>query len=260
MSDYTAVTIERQGQIAIVRLNRPDQLNAFNGDLRRDLLRAVREVNDDESVRVAVLTGAGRAFCAGADLSEQQPSGFRVDDQLNNEYKPTLLAITEADKPWISAVNGAAAGIGSAFAMACDLTVIGENAFLYQAFTAIGLVPDGGSTWLLARAVGRKKAYELMIEGTRIKGAEAVSMGLANRCVADDQVLSSAIEWAEQLVLKSPLSLSCTKEALGAAMECDFGTAISVEAELQRTCVASEDAREGAMAFFERRQPIWKGR
>lgn len=260
MNEYSAVTIERLGPVARVTMNRPNQLNAFNRDLRRDLLNAVREVNDDEAIRVCILTGAGRAFCAGADLTEQPSDNFRVDDQLNHEYKPTLLAITEADKPWISAINGPAAGIGSAFAMACDLSVIGEQAYLYQAFTAIGLVPDGGSTWLLARAVGRKRAYELMIEGTKIKGAQALELGLVNKVVADDQVQSAALEWANALAQKSPLSLSCTKEALAAAMECDFGTAISVEAELQRTCTSSDDAREGAMAFFERRDPVWTGR
>lgn len=124
MNEYSAVTVERLGPVARVTMNRPKQLNAFNRDLRRDLLNAVREVNDDEAIRVCILTGAGRAFCAGADLTEQPSDNFRVDDQLNHEYKPTLLAITEADKPWISAINGPAAGIGSAFAMACDLSVI----------------------------------------------------------------------------------------------------------------------------------------
>ena len=260
MAEYTAVTVERFDHVARVTMNRPDQLNAFNADLRSDLLKAIREVNEDDSIRVVILTGAGRAFCAGADLSEQVPAGSRVDDQLNHEYKPALLGITEASKPWISAVNGAAAGIGSAFDMACDLSIMGEKAFLYQAFTAIGLVPDGGSTWLLARTVGRKLAYQLMIEGTRITGDRALELGLVNKVVADDDLQDAALDWAKTLAGKSPLSLSCTKEALNAAMECDFGTAISVEADLQMVCVASEDAREGAMAFFERRAPVWKGR
>ena len=156
MSALETVTIERHDQVALVSLNRPDSLNAFSAELRRDLAAAVNEVNADDGIRVVVLTGIGRAFSAGADLMEVQGDDFDVRSQLNNEYKPVLMAISESSKPWISAVNGAAAGIGSAFAMVCDLTVMAEDAFIYQAFAAIGLVPDGGATWHLARTkIGR---------------------------------------------------------------------------------------------------------
>ena len=160
MSNYDTVQIERKGSVALVSLNRPDSLNAFNAAQRADLRRAVREVNDDPAVLAVVLTGTGRAFCAGADLLEtaENPGDFRVEDQLNGEYKPILLEMNRAGKPWIAAVNGAAAGIGSAFAMNCDLVVMAENAYIYQAFAAIGLVPDGGVTWHLVRTLGRHRA------------------------------------------------------------------------------------------------------
>ena len=165
MREYETVTLQIDTGVALVTLNRPDSLNAFNASLRRDVLAAVRAVNDDDSVRVAVLTGAGRAFSAGADLTEVAALGesdFRVEDQLNHQYKPALMEIHEAPKPWISAVNGACAGIGSAFGMVCDLTVMADNAYIYQAFAAIGLVPDGGATWHLARTLGRKRAFEII--------------------------------------------------------------------------------------------------
>ncbi|MFN2329311.1 MAG: enoyl-CoA hydratase/isomerase family protein, partial [Chromatocurvus sp.] len=153
MMTYDTVTVERRGAVALLTLNRPDSLNAFDQALRRDMLAAAQAVNADSDVRVVVLTGAGRAFCAGADLTEvssrEDGGGLNTEAMLNTEYKPAVLAIAEAPKPWISAVNGAAAGIGSAFAMTCDLTVMGRSAYLYQAFVAIGLVPDGGATWQL---------------------------------------------------------------------------------------------------------------
>ena len=158
MSDYQSIKIERDGPVAIVSFNRPDMLNAIDGSIRNEILLAANEVNNDDSVRVAILTGVGRSFCAGADLTESQASQSNVRDMLDQQYKPALMAITNAPKPWISAVRGAAAGVGSAFAMNCDLTVMSEDAYIYQAFAGIGLIPDGGATWHLARTVGRKKA------------------------------------------------------------------------------------------------------
>lgn len=262
MRAFEAVQVERRGAVAVVTLNRPDTLNAFDGDLRRDILWAVREVNDDDSVRVAILMGAGRAFSAGANLAEQpaDPARFRVEDQLNGEYKPVLLEISRAPQPWISAVNGAAAGIGSAFAMACDLTVMAEDAYLYQAFAAIGLVPDGGATWHLARTLGRKRAYEVMVTGERISAQKCLEWGLCNRVVPAGDLLAESLRWAEELATRAPLALRYTKQALNEAMEASLDETISREARLQHLCLGSEDAAEGATAFLEKRAPEWKGR
>ncbi|MFU8763995.1 MAG: enoyl-CoA hydratase/isomerase family protein [Haliea sp.] len=260
MANYETVTVARRDQVALVTLNRPDSLNAFNAALRRDLLQAVLDVNADDSIRVVVLAGAGRAFCAGADLSEVAGDDFDVEHQLNKEYKPVLMAITEAPKPWISAVNGAAAGVGSSFAMVCDLTMMAENAYIYQAFAAISLVPDGGATWHLARTLGRKRAYELIVSGEKLSAARCQELGLCNRVVPADALLEEALQWAQELAGKAPLALRHAKAALNFAMEQSVADTITEEARLQAICIASADASEGVSAFVEKRAPVWQGK
>lgn len=262
MSGYETVTVERHDAVALITMNRPQALNAFDAALRRDILLAAREVNMDDTVRVVVLAGAGRGFGAGADLGEMPMSDphWRVDDQLNLEYKPVMLEIFRAPKPWISAVQGPAAGVASSFAMVCDLTVMAENAYIYQAFTAISLVPDGGATWHLVRTLGRKRAYEIIATGEKIPAHKCLDWGLCNRVVADDQLLQEAMAWAEQLAASAPLSLRYAKQAVAQACEADLAQTISDEADLQHICMSSEDAAEGANAFLEKRAPVWRGR
>lgn len=259
MSDYQDLKLEREGPIAIVSFNRPDTLNAIESGIRREILEAINEVNADDSIRVAILTGEGRAFCAGADLTEKQVDGFDVEELLNTEYKAPLMAITEAPKPWISAVNGAAAGIGSAFAMNCDLTVMAEDAYLYQAFAAISLIPDGGATWHLTRTLGKKKAYELIALGEKLRADRCLELGLCNRVVPADQLLDSAKALATELAGRAPLSLRYAKETVNGAMSESIDETISHEARLQKICMNSEDAREGAIAFLQKRAPEFKG-
>jgi 2-(1,2-epoxy-1,2-dihydrophenyl)acetyl-CoA isomerase len=222
----------------------------------------VREVNEDDSVRVVILTGAGRAFSAGADLADmpEDKTNFRVEDQLNGEYKPALMEIHEAPKPWISAVNGACAGIGSALGMVCDLTVMAEDAYIYQAFAAISLVPDGGATWHLVRTLGRKRAYEVIVTGEKIRADKCLQWGLCNRVVPADKLLEETLAWANEIAAKAPLSLRYAKQALNAAVENSVSDTISAEAKLQHTCITSEDAQEGIVAFMQKRAPVWKGR
>jgi 2-(1,2-epoxy-1,2-dihydrophenyl)acetyl-CoA isomerase len=261
MSDYETVAVERHGAVAVVSLSRPDKLNSFNAALRRELLLAVREVNDDDSVRVVVLTGAGRAFSAGADLTDMPAdmTHFRVEDQLNGEYKPAMLEIHEAPKPWISAINGACAGIGSALAMVCDLTVMADDAYIYQAFAAISLVPDGGATWHLVRTLGRKRAYEVIVTGEKISAEKCLQWGLCNRVVPADKLLEESLAWAGEIAAKAPLSLRYAKQALNAAIEQPISETISLEAKLQHTCITSSDAKEGMAAFMQKRAPKWQG-
>ncbi len=256
---YENITLDRQGAITIVTFNRPATLNAIEAGIRREILLAANEVNEDDSVRAVILTGAGRAFCAGADLTEKPVDGVDVEDMLNLEYKPGLMAITESPKPWISAVNGAAAGIGSAYAMNCDLTVMAEDAYLYQAFAAISLIPDGGAHWHLVRTLGKKRAYELIALGEKLGAEKCLALGLCNRVVPADKLLEAAIDLAEQLVARAPLSLRYAKQALHAATNESLADSISTEARLQKICMASDDAREGAMAFLEKRSPDFKG-
>jgi 2-(1,2-epoxy-1,2-dihydrophenyl)acetyl-CoA isomerase len=259
MSEYENVLVERHGPVAVVSLNRPDNLNAINPELLIDLGLAVNEVNLDDSVRVAILAGTGRAFCAGADLNAGLGTGQDVEDGLNNHYKPTLMAITEAPQPWISAINGAAAGIGSAFAMVCDLTVMAQDAYIYQAFAAIGLIPDGGATWHLAHTLGRKRAYELIVSGEKLSADKCLSLGLCNRVVAADQLFEETLEWAQELANKAPLSLRHGKHALNNALSGSLESTISDEAGLQHLCIDSNDFKEGVTAFIQKRSPQWKG-
>jgi 2-(1,2-epoxy-1,2-dihydrophenyl)acetyl-CoA isomerase len=262
MSKYETVLVERHGSVAVVSLNRPDKLNSFDAALRRDLLLAVREVNDDEGVRVVVLTGAGRAFSAGADLADipEDKTNFRVEDQLNGEYKPILMEIHEAPKPWVSAINGACAGIGSALGMVCDLTVMADDAYVYQAFAAISLIPDGGATWHLVRTLGRKRAYEVIVTGEKIRADKCLQWGLCNRVVPADKLLEETLAWAGEIAGKAPLSLRYAKQAINAAIEDSVGDTISGEAKLQHICMASADAQEGVVAFMQKRAPVWQGR
>jgi 2-(1,2-epoxy-1,2-dihydrophenyl)acetyl-CoA isomerase len=261
MSDYETVIVERHDSIAVVSLNRPDSLNSFNGALRRELLLAVREVNEDDSIRVVILTGVGRAFSAGADLAEMPADGknFRVEDQLNGEFKPILMEVYEAPKPWISAINGACAGIGSAFGMVCDLTVMAEDAYMYQAFAAISLVPDGGATWHLVRTLGRKRAYEVIVTGEKLAADKCLEWGLCNRVVPAATLLEDTLAWAREIAAKAPLSLRYAKQALNAAIENSVGKTISEEARLQHICINSDDAKEGVAAFMQKRPPQWQG-
>ena len=259
MSDYESLLVSRDGPVATVSFNRPATLNAIEASIRREINQAVEEVNNDDSIRVVILTGDGRAFCAGADLTEKQSEGFDVEHMLNTEYKTPLMAITNAPKPWISAVNGAAAGVGSAFAMNCDLTVMAEDAYLYQAFAAISLIPDGGATWHLTRTLGKKKAYELIALGEKLRADRCLELGLCNRVVPADQLLTEAKALAEELVGRAPLSLRYAKETVNAAMSESVGETISHEAALQKICMNSEDAREGALAFLQKRAPAFKG-
>ncbi len=260
MSELETVSVELDGPVALVTLRRPQVRNAFNNQLLADLATAQREVNDNDAIRVVILTGEGRSFSAGADLSEDAGEDFSVEDHLNNVYKPVLMAITEAPKPWISAVNGAAAGVGSSFAMCCDLTVMAEDAYIYQAFTAIGLVPDGGATWHLARTLGRKRAYELIATGEKLPAARCLELGLCNRVVAADRLLEETRAWAQELAGRAPLSLRYAKQAMNTAMEANLGETFGREAQLQHLCVTSDDAKEGIRAFMAKRKPEFKGR
>jgi 2-(1,2-epoxy-1,2-dihydrophenyl)acetyl-CoA isomerase len=260
MSRFENIHLEIDGAIATLTMNRPKKRNAFNLLILKEMLEACEEINEDDSIRVAILTGQGRSFSAGADLSSPLDPGRSVVENLEEDYRPVLMSIANAPKPWISAVNGAAAGIGSAFAMNCDLTVMAEDAFLYQAFAAIGLIPDGGATWHLVRTIGRKRAYELIVTGEKLSAEKCLALGLCNRVVPADQLLARTRAWADEIATKAPLSLRHAKTAVMTALESDLGTTYSTEANLQLHCAKSQDAKEGISAFMEKRRPVFVGK
>ncbi|MEM1113142.1 MAG: enoyl-CoA hydratase/isomerase family protein [Pseudomonadota bacterium] len=265
MSQYETLILERNGPVATLTLNRPEQLNAINGTLRRELVAAIEALNADDSVRVVVLTGAGRGFSAGADLqdfgdSTQDTIGDGTERALNQEYKPALMGIADSPKLWIAAVNGPAAGVGSAFALCCDLVVMAEEAYIYQAFAAISLVPDGGATWHLVRILGQKRAMEVILTGERLHGQRCLDWGLCNRVEPLENLLAAARDWAAELAEKAPLALRYSKESVAAAAQLSLPEVISNEARIQNTCISSDDFREGLAAFFEKRAPRWQGK
>ena len=245
--------------VALITLNRPDRLNAFNAAMRRDLSDATRLASADEAVRAVVVTGEGRAFCAGADVSGMQEK-YNVEDILNTEYGAFLSAIQTMPKPVIAAVNGPAAGIGMTTALTCDLIVMGEDAYLMSAFANIGLVPDGGLSWLLTQQLGYARAYQLAIEAEKTDARRALEWGLVNRVVPTADTLANALAWAQSLTERAPLSMALTKRAFRAAAHGGLRDAMAYEAMAQRTAITTDDFAEGVKALFEKRKPSFTGK
>ena len=254
------VLYESGDSVATILLNRPESLNAFTGEMRQALIEATARAREDAAVRAVVLGGSGRCFSAGADLKAGFKDGAAVQRALNEEYGPSLIHITEMEKPVIAALHGFAAGIGLSYALACDLVVMGEGAFLLCPFSSIGLVPDGGSTWLLGNGLGYRRAYEMAVENDRLPAAAAQAAGLVNKVVADEEVLKTAQQWAAKLAAKAPLALGRTKKLMRQAGATSYAEAIAAEAALQGLCIDSDDSREGISAFLEKREAVFKGK
>lgn len=256
----STVGYEMDGAVAVLTMSRPEVLNAFNETLAADLAEAVARAAGDDEARVVVLTGADGVFSSGADLKAGFPKDRRVEDVINARFKTTLEMIAGMEKPVIAAVGGPAAGVGLSFALACDLVMMAEDAYLLSPFVTIGIIPDGGATWLLARSIGYHRAYQLCIEAERIPAHRCLELGLANRVVPAADLRSQALRWAGTLAERAPLALARTKLAMRQAMNVSFGEAISIEAKLQNVCVESQDAKEGVAAFVEKRKPRFQGR
>lgn len=260
MSDYETVRYETTDGVAIVTIYRPDAMNSFNTELRRDLLAACQRAADDADVRAVVLTGEGRSFSAGADLKSGLDPDADTERMLQDEYLPILECIWNMEKPVIAAVGGSAAGIGVSFALICDLLVMADNAFLLSPFTTISLVPDGGLNWLLVHQLGYRRAFQLSVECERIPADRCVELGLANKAVPDDELRDTAISWAKSLAERAPLSLSATKKAMRHATSGSWATTFDIEAPIQKQLRKSDDAAEGVAAFFEKRKANFKGK
>jgi len=254
------VLYEKQGQVALISLNRPASLNAFTTELLGELVHAFERAEHDADIRVVVLTGEGRAFSAGADLKRGLEGQRSISDRLQYEYRPVLEAIARIPKPVISAVPGFAAGIGLSIAMHADLMVMAEDAFLLSPFTTISLVPDGGANWLLVRQLGYHRAYQLSIESERVSASQCLEFGIANKVVPAAELREAAMAWARKLCKRAPLSLAATKKVMRHAMDNDWASCFDIEAGLQAALRDSEDAMEGINAFFEKREPDFKGK
>jgi len=260
MSDYETVKYTQDDAVAIITIFRPDAMNSFNTELRGDLLAAFQRAAGDDSVRAVVLTGEGRSFSAGADLKGSLSTERTVEQQLQEEYRPVLECMAEMGQPVIAAVGGSAAGIGMSYALACDLLIMADNAFLLSPFTTISLVPDGGLNWLMVHQLGYRRAFQLSVESERISADRCVELGLANRTVPAESLLDDAVTWAKSLAERAPLSLAATKKAMRHAASGSWASTFDIEAPLQSQLRASEDCAEGVDAFFEKRKPDFKGK
>jgi len=249
--------------VATITLNRPDGMNSLTVQMKEALRATIEQAAADSAVRAVILTGAGRAFCAGQDLREHGDNlaaGKGLNNTVRRHYNPIVLAITEMAKPVIAAVNGVAAGAGASLAFACDLIIASDKARFATAFTGIGLAPDSGMSWTLQRLVGRAKAAELLLLAEPVKAPEALELGLVNRVVPADELISASGELARRLASGPTVSYGAVKTALNHAATSELASALELEAVLQDECAKTNDHRNATDAFLNKQQPTFEGR
>jgi 2-(1,2-epoxy-1,2-dihydrophenyl)acetyl-CoA isomerase len=264
MADLETVNVHRDGAAATIELNRPETLNAWNTQLGHDLLAAVTAVAEDDGVRAVVVTGAGRAFSAGADLRDLSPDRTAdghpdVRKVLTERYHPIITTIRTMPKPVLAAVNGPAVGIGLSLALASDLIVASESAYLLLAFVNIGLVPDGGSSLFVPTRVGFARATEMAMLGERVPAAQALEWGLVNRVVADADFAGEVAALRDRLAGGPTRSYAGTKRQLNAWLYPRMEEQLELEADLQQEMAGSPDFHEGVAAFVEKRPASFEG-
>jgi len=259
---YETIIVERDGPLLTITLNRPERLNAMAPAMADEIGAAFYSLDD---ARAVLITGAGKGFCSGADLSARgEASALAAKGgshrALQNHYNPAISHVMRSPVPVICAVNGPAAGVGCSLALAADFTIAAKSAYFLQAFVNIGLVPDGGSTWLLARAIGRARATRMMMLGEKIGAQQAEEWGLIYKAVDDDALMGEARALAERLANGPTLAYATMKRNIALALDGALPEVLIAEAEGQRIAGASEDAMEGGMAFLQKRKAEFKGR
>jgi len=260
---YESIQFTIANGIAVLTLNRPDRLNSFTQAMHREVRDALDRLQADQSVRVLLLTGAGRGFCAGQDLNDRavEPGGQGVDlgESVEKYYAPLVLTLRTLPMPVICAVNGVAAGAGANLALACDIVLAAKSASFIEAFSKLGLIPDTGGTWALPRLVGPARAMGLAMLGERLPAEKAEQWGLIWRCVPDDALMMEAMAMAEHFAAAPTKGLAYTKKALLASSTNTLEQQLALEASMMRELGYSHDYREGVSAFIEKRQPAFKG-
>jgi 2-(1,2-epoxy-1,2-dihydrophenyl)acetyl-CoA isomerase len=258
---YETIRTARDGDILIITLNRPDRLNAAPPQMFDEISAAVDSL---DGARALLIHGEGRAFCSGADLAARGErtvaGGEGAFQALTGSFNPTMLKLARLPIPIVSAVNGPAAGIGCSLALAADFCIAGQSAYFLQAFVNIGLVPDGGASWMLARLIGKARATEMMLLGERIHGPKAADWGLIHKSVDDAAVLDEARALAGRLAAGPTLAIGLMRQGLADALDSDYAAAMQREAENQRTAGNSADAVEGAASFIMKRKAVFQGR
>ena len=252
------VETTRDGAVLTITLNRPDVLNAFNSDLHRGLAGALKDARDG-GVRAVVITGAGRGFCVGQDLTEFREAPGDIGSRLRGTYHPNIRAIRALEKPVIAAVNGAAAGAGMSLACACDLRIAADSATFVPAFINIGLIPDSGGSYFVTRILGPARAFEWLASGRRLTAAEAHAWGLVSEVVEAEALRARAAELAGQLAELPTRGVGMTKRLLDHAVTATLDEQLEREAQLQSAATQTEDFREGVAAFLEKRPPRFRG-
>ncbi len=259
---YETIKVDRDGPLLTIILNRPERLNAMPPAMADEIGQVFYELGDARAVRIP---GEGKGFCSGADLSARGSDSALTGkggshEALNNHYNPAVSHLIRADVPVICAVNGPAAGVGCSLALAADFTIASKNAYFLQAFVNIGLVPDGGSTWLLARAIGRARATRMMMLGEKIGAEQAEEWGLIYKAVEAEDLMDEARALAGKLANGPTLAYAAMKRNIATALDGSLQQVLLAEAEAQHIAGRSEDAKEGGMAFLQKRKAEFKGK
>ena len=258
------ILLEKSDHLATITLNQPETLNALTYDMLLQLQVVVDQISADREVRAVILTGAGRGFCSGANLlggsAEALSAGGMGVRTVVLKMNAVLTGIAEMEKPWLAAVNGPAVGGGCSLALVCDLALMAESAYMSAGYVNVGLVPDMGMTYMLPRLVGYRKASELALFGERVPAQEALEIGLANRVVPDEDLMVSTRKWAERLAKGPALAIGAIKLGLRRALHGSLRDTLYWEAMMLPLIVQTEDASEGLMAFFQKRDPEFKGK
>ena len=263
MSAYETIEVTAQGDVKVVMLNRPERLNAAPPQMFDEICDAIADLG---GARALLIRSNGRAFCSGADLAGrgEQPTpdvdgGEATYRALTQHYNPTMVALAELAVPVVTAVRGPAAGIGCSLALSADFCVASETAYFLQAFVNIGLVPDGGSSWMLPRLIGRARANEMMLLGERVLAARALEWGLVHKVVADGELDETALALATRLAAGPTVALGLMRRGASQALELSYAEAMTLEAENQRHARRTADALEGGRSFLEKRKPEFRG-
>ena len=263
MADFQAIQVRHEQQVTTITLNRPEARNAVNDDMREELLTVLTDARTNLDVRAVVLTGAGKGFCTGADLSRRGsgPTGpGAAREMLRTRSQRLIRAVWELEKPVIAAVNGVAAGLGAHLAFACDLVIAAAESRFIEVFVRRGIAVDAAGAYLLPRLIGLAKAKELVFFGDDLAADDAQRIGLVNKVVPGDQLQAAAAEWALRLASGPTYALGMSKRLLNRSLDVDMETALDEEAMVQSLVTQSEDTKEGMLAFMEKRTPAFKGR
>jgi len=261
---YDDIIFKKEDRVATIMLNRPDSLNALGGTMREDIIDAIRDVKKDKNIGALVITGAGRAFCAGGNVKEMEKMSHEVSlverrDFIRNVSHRIITEIRDLEKPVIASINGHAIGAGCCIALACDMRIASEKAKLGVTFINVGLVSDYGGLYFLPKLVGTAKAMELYFTGQVIDAREAERIGMVNKAVPPEELEKATYEMAGMIAKKAPIALGMIKEVLYKGLNSDLVTELDMEATSQCICLKTEDHIEGVRALLKKREPVFKG-